>query len=138
MRRVSRDLVAHGLLRVRERRRSAVHLRHHLVRDDDRDVELKFRMNGSNRIGNHLISEALQDAQEVREVHLTRGELLGPQEVRSVEGHRAVDDDERIARFGHHLRGVVQQLRLVVGVVAARVRHLVEHALRTEVEPEQE
>ncbi len=107
------DIPADRLLRIRieHRARPAIDLSHDLIRDDDRDAE--------------LVGQPLQRAHELSEVGLARGELAAAGEVGAVEGGGAVDDEEGEAGFAHHVRGLVQQLELVVGVVGAGVGDVV-------------
>jgi hypothetical protein len=50
---------------------------------------------------------------------LALGELAAAGVVRAVQRGRAVDDEERVARLGHHRAGVHEELGLVLRVVGA-------------------
>lgn len=111
------DVPSNRLLRVRIEHGagSAVDLSDDLVRDDDRDAE--------------LVREALEGAHELREVCLPGGELAAAGEVGAVEGGGGVDDEEGEAGFAHHVRGLVEELELMVGIVSAGVGDIVQHLL---------
>ena len=113
--RVRDDIATDRFLRVgiEHGARPAVDLGDDLIRDDDRDAE--------------LVREPLQRAHEFRQVRLARGEFAAADEIRAVEAGRGVDDEQREARLAHHLRRLVQQLELMVGIVGPGVRDVVEH-----------
>ena len=96
----------------------AIDLGDDLVGDDDGDAE--------------LVREALQRAHEPGQVRLAVRELAAAGEIGAVEGGGAVDDEEGKAGLAHHLAGLVQQLQLVVGIVGARVGHVVQHLFAVE------
>ena len=60
-------------------------------------------------------------------MRLPRGEFATAGEVGAVEGGGAVDDEEGEARFAHHVRGLVEELQLVIGIVRAGVGDVVQY-----------
>ena len=84
-----------------------------MVRDDDGDAE--------------LVGETLEGAHELRKVGLPGGELAAAGEVGAVEGCCRVDDEEGEAGFTHHVRGLVEELQLMIRVVGAGVGDVVEY-----------
>jgi hypothetical protein len=65
-------------------------------------------------------------------VRRARGVLAAARVVGAVQPGRRVDDDEPEALLGHHACRLDQQLQLVVAVVRACVRDVVEHVLAVE------
>ena len=92
-----------------------------MIRDDDRDAK--------------LVRKPLERAHEFGKMVLAGRELPATGEVGSVEGGCGVDDKQREAGFGHHLSGLVEKLKLVVGIVGTGVGDIIENFFAGEAEP---
>ena len=112
--RVRNNITPNGFLRVRieHRRRPAIDLRDNLIGNDDRDPK--------------FVRQALERAHEFRKVRLTGRELAAAGEIGAVQRSGAVDNEKRKARLAHHLGSLVEELELVIRVVGAGVRDIVE------------
>lgn len=84
---VGNNVTSNGLLGVGCEHGSTIDLRHDLVGDDDGDAE--------------LVSNALERAQKLRQVHLTSRQLASAAEVRAIESSRTIDDHQSEAVLGH-------------------------------------
>ncbi len=117
------DIAPNRLLRVwiEHRTGSPIHLRNHLIRNHNRDAE--------------LVCQPLQGAHELRQVGLPAAEFPAAAVVGAVERGGGVDDEEREARLAHHGARLVQQLQLMVAVVRAGIRHVVQYLLAREPVP---
>lgn len=83
----------------------------------------------------HLVGEPQQVAEEPRQVHLPRGQLATARVVGAVQRRGRVDDEQRVARLGHHRGRLDEQRRLVVRVVRPRVGHVVQDLVALEAVP---
>ena len=90
---------------------ATVDLGHDLVRNDDGYTK--------------LICDSLQRPQELRQVHLSGGELTSAAIVRAVQGCGAVNDHESEAVLGHQSSCLQQKLILLVGVVSSRIGYII-------------
>ncbi len=101
-------------------------------------LESAARLVGDDHGAAELVGQALQRAQEAAQAVLARRQLPAPDVLHAVQRGDAVDHDQREARVGHHGRGRDEQLALVVRVVRARVRHVVQHVVGVEPVPVRE
>ena len=67
--------------------------------------------------------------------HLPLAQLPSPAVVRPVQRRRAVDYDQGVPVLGHDGRSHLEELHLVLGVVGAGVRHVLEGHLGVHAEP---
>src|ERR1700712_2449301 len=112
---MSYDVSSNGLLgiRIEHCTWSTIDLGNDLVGNDDCDPE--------------LICQPLKSSHKLGQMSLSGRQLSSSNKVCSIQRSGAINDEKREPCLTHHRRSLVEQLKLMIGVVGASIRNIVEN-----------